>query len=95
MDNVFDLSVIKTIIEDKKIKGFMVQSSNGDTEYVDIKNYTIFLENTNKKFKVRFPNESVYEDLIIDLDKFVISNEFEHEYFGWYCDTAIALKKIK
>jgi hypothetical protein len=45
------------------------------------------------KVFVRFPNESFYEKLIIDINKFKISNEFEQEVFGWYENIYISIKK--
>jgi hypothetical protein len=42
---------------------------------------------------VRFPNESSYEKISIDLSEFTPSKSFEDETFGWYKGTYIALKK--
>jgi len=42
---------------------------------------------------VRFPNESFYEKISIDLSEFTPSKSFEDETFGWYKGTYIALKK--
>lgn len=88
-----DITIIETFIEDSKFKGFLVQSSNGDTQYLTIKEYKTLLENTNKKSLVRFSDEITYDSFSIDLEKFIITNEFKDEYFGWYDGTAIALKK--
>lgn len=87
------MTIVKSFIKDNKFEGFLVASGNGDTEYLTIKEYKEYLQNTGKKLSVRFPNESVYDEINLDLEKFTISNEFEHEYFGWYNDTAISLKK--
>jgi hypothetical protein len=92
-NNNFDLTIIETFIEDKKFKGFMVQSSNGDTQYMDIKEYKTYLQNRNKKSLVRFADLIAYDELNIDLEEFTISNEFKDEYFGWYHGTPIAIKK--
>jgi hypothetical protein len=46
-----------------------------------------------KKVLVRFPNESEYQELIINLDNFEKKNEFGDEIFGWYDGTYIAIKK--
>ena len=92
VDNM-NFSVIKTFVENNKLVGFMVQSPDGETKYLNIKEYQQLLNNLGKKMSIRFPNESVYEDINIDLEKFTISNEFDHEYFGWYDGSAIALKK--
>ncbi len=42
---------------------------------------------------VRFPNESSYEKISIDLSEFIPSESFADEAFGWYKGTYIALKK--
>lgn len=46
-----------------------------------------------KKVLVRFPNESEFQELMIDLDKFKPTKEFKDEIFGWYGDIYISLKK--
>ena len=45
------------------------------------------------KLKIRFPNESFFEELLINLDEFQPVNEFEEEVFGWYNETYISIKK--
>lgn len=87
------MTTIKTFIKDDKFEGFLLGSDDGETKYLTVEEYQNYLQNIGKKMSVRFPNESVYEEFKLDLQKFKISNEFEHEYFGWYGDTAIALKK--
>jgi hypothetical protein len=87
------MTILKTFINENKFEGFLVGSDDGETKYLTTKEYQGYLENTGKKFSVRFPNESIYEHIKLDLEKFEISNEFEHEYFGWYGGSAIALKK--
>ena len=42
---------------------------------------------------VRFPNESHYEKISIDLSQFNEVKVFDSESFGWYKGTYIALKK--
>ncbi len=42
---------------------------------------------------VRFPNESSYEKISIDLSQFKEAESFDDETFGWYKGTYIALKK--
>jgi hypothetical protein len=42
---------------------------------------------------VRFPNESCYEKISIDLSQFNADKSFSDETFGWYKGTYIALKK--
>ena len=42
---------------------------------------------------VRFPNETEYSELWIEMDKFRIEFEFEKEIFGWYGNSYIAIKK--
>jgi len=88
-----NIDVIKYQVEDKKIKGVLAQSSDGETVYWSVREYQVYLTNTGKKISVRFPNEITYDEVNLDLEKFEISNEFDHEYFGWYNGTAIALKK--
>jgi hypothetical protein len=85
--------VINTFIKDKKFEGFLLGSDDGETKYLTIEEYQNYIQNSGKKILVRFPNESNYEEANLNLEKFEISNEFEHEYFGWYDNTAIALKK--
>ena len=46
-----------------------------------------------KKLKIRFPNESFFEELLINLDEFQPVNEFNEEIFGWYKNTYISIKK--
>lgn len=46
-----------------------------------------------KTVLVRFPNESDYVEMQIDISKFKQENEFEYEIFGWYNSTYIAIKK--
>jgi hypothetical protein len=90
---IFDLNIIKTFVEDKKFVGFLVDSGNGDTQYMTANDFQNYLNNKNKKLLVRFPNEIIYDEMFLDLEKFEISNEFEHEYFGLYDNEPIALKK--
>jgi hypothetical protein len=66
---------------------------DGETKFLDVKEYKNLLENTGSKTLVRFPNESFFEELSIDFEKFEVSNEFPHEIFGWYDGTAISIKK--
>jgi len=42
---------------------------------------------------VRFPNESFFEEIPIDLSKFVPEKEFENETFGYYGETYISIRK--
>jgi hypothetical protein len=46
-----------------------------------------------KEALVRFPNESFYEKVSMDLLEFIPDKSFEDETFGWYKGTYIALKK--
>lgn len=45
------------------------------------------------KLKIRFPNESFFEEILINLDEFQPVNEFDEEVFGWYNNTYISIKK--
>ena len=87
------ISIIKSFIEDKKFKGFLVQSDDGESKYLNLNDYQKLMVNQGQKFKVRFPNEIIYDDMMLDLNNFEVSNEFEHEYFGFYNNEPIALKK--
>jgi hypothetical protein len=87
------LSVIKTFVENKKFIGFLIQSDDGESRYLDLNEFQKLMENKGQKFKVRFPNETFYDDMMLDLNNFEVSNEFEHEYFGFYNNEPIALKK--
>ena len=93
MTKTFEINITKTLIENNKFVGFIAETSNGDSQYMTIKDFQMYLKNKNKNLSVRFPNESVYQEITLNLDEFIISNEFQHEYFGWYNNTAIALKK--
>jgi len=49
----------------------------------------------NKKLKyVRFPNESCYHVIPIDINKFEPRRDFDNEVFGWYEGTYVAIKKV-
>lgn len=87
------MTVIKSFITDNKFEGFLLGSSDGETKYLTVDEYQTYLENTGKKIFVRFPNESNYEEIKLDLSKVEISNEFEYEYFSRYNDITLALKK--
>jgi len=47
----------------------------------------------NKMFWVRFPNESEYQEIKVDMDKFERRSECDVEVFGWYDGTYISIKK--
>lgn len=46
-----------------------------------------------KKVKMRFPNESFFVDVEIDMDNFKPQQEFDTEIFGWYGDIYVSIKK--
>lgn len=46
-----------------------------------------------KKCFVRFPNESYFEEILIDMSKFKPEKEFSDEIFGWYNNLYISIKK--
>ena len=46
-----------------------------------------------KKMLVRFPNESFFEEVSIDINKFKLEKEFDDEMFGWYYGVYICIKK--
>lgn len=87
------LSLLNMIVEDRKFTGAILQAPDGETKFLDIKEYSDLLKKTGKKTFVRFANESVFDEVPLDLEKVEISNEFECEYFGWYGGTAISIKK--
>lgn len=45
------------------------------------------------KFKVRLPNESTWDIILIDLDLFIPTNEFDNEIFGRYKGIYISILK--
>lgn len=45
------------------------------------------------KVMVRFPNESFFEELEINMNEFKPTAEFDNEVFGWYGDVYISIKK--
>lgn len=45
------------------------------------------------KVKMRFPNESYFEDVIINMNDFKPENEFQDEVFGWYKNTYVSISK--
>ena len=47
------------------------------------------------KVKVRFPNESYFEEMEINMSEFKPSTDFDDEVFGWYGDIYISIKKDK
>jgi hypothetical protein len=47
------------------------------------------------KVKVRFPNESYFEEMEINMSDFKPNTEFDDEVFGWYGDVYISIKKEK
>jgi len=56
-------------------------------------NAKIQMESNKTEVLVRFPNESSYEKISIDLSQFKGEKSFDDETFGWYKGTYIALKK--
>jgi hypothetical protein len=49
-------------------------------------------ENVNSRSWVRFPNESYFEKINLDLSEFKPDQEFEDETFGWYKGIYISVK---
>jgi hypothetical protein len=47
----------------------------------------------NNKSWVRFPNESCFEEINLDLSEFKPDQEFEDETFGWYKEIYISVRK--
>jgi hypothetical protein len=46
-----------------------------------------------RKVLVRFPNESYFIEMEINMDEFKPDKEFDDQIFGWYGDTYISIKK--
>ena len=46
------------------------------------------------KVKMRFPNESYFEDVTIDINEFKPEQEFNDETFGWYKNTYVSISKM-
>jgi hypothetical protein len=46
-----------------------------------------------KKVKARFPNDSYWVNLLLDLNRFEKTSEFNDEIFGVYKNTTIAILK--
>ena len=51
------------------------------------------VKSQNNKAWVRFPNESFFEEVLIDSSEFQVVKEFDDESFGWYKGIYVALKK--
>ena len=49
-------------------------------------------EEVNSKSWVRFPNESYFEKINLDLSEFKPDQEFEDETFGWYKGIYVSVK---
>lgn len=45
------------------------------------------------KVFVRFPNESVYDEIDIDMSQFSMTSDWTDEMIGWYKGNLIAIKK--
>ena len=46
------------------------------------------------KVKMRFPNESCFDDVTINMDEFKPEKEFKDEVFGWYKNTYVSISKL-
>lgn len=46
-----------------------------------------------RKAKIRFPNESQWDEFSIDMDNFLSVREFDSEVFGWYKGIYISILK--
>lgn len=51
------------------------------------------VKSQNNKAWVRFPNESFFEEINLDLSEFKAEKDFDNEVFGWYKGTYISVKK--
>jgi hypothetical protein len=52
------------------------------------------LQNNKTKVKMRFPNESYFEDVTIDMNEFKPEQDFSDETFGWYKNTYVSISKM-
>ena len=43
---------------------------------------------------MRFPNESYFEDVTIDMNEFKPEQDFSDETFGWYKNTYVSISKM-
>lgn len=46
-----------------------------------------------KKKYVKFPNESYFAEMMINMEEFILKNEFKDEIFGIYKGLTISIKK--
>ncbi len=46
-----------------------------------------------KKVKMRFPNESFFIEIEINMDDFAPEQEFADEIFGWYGELYVSILK--
>jgi|APGre2960657444_1045066.scaffolds.fasta_scaffold127825_2 hypothetical protein len=46
-----------------------------------------------RKAKIRFSNQSHWDELSINMDDFLSSREFEDEVFGWYKGMYVSILK--
>jgi hypothetical protein len=42
---------------------------------------------------MRFPNESCFDEVTIDINEFKPEKEFKDEVFGWYKNTYVSISK--
>jgi hypothetical protein len=52
------------------------------------------LQNNKTKVRMRFPNETCHEDVLIDMNEFKPRQEFKDETFGWYKNTYVSISKM-
>lgn len=45
------------------------------------------------KVKMRFPNESYFDDVTINMDEFKPEKMFKDEIFGWYKGVYVSISK--
>ncbi len=57
-----------------------------------MKNSNVDIVN-NKIFLVRFPNETEFYEIPLDINLFKPNKEFDNETFGWYAGSYISIKK--
>ena len=53
------------------------------------------LQNNKTKVRMRFPNETCHEDVLIDMNEFKPQQEFKDETFGWYKNTYVSISKMQ
>lgn len=46
------------------------------------------------KVRIRFPNESCFDTIMINMDEFKTEQVFKDEIFGWYKGAYVSISKL-